>query len=99
MSVANAGMKMLKIQKDTPISVAGIRASARNLLKRQISRGRAMSLMTPSPYWLRPGDTVTAQLPTGPQERHLVASTAFRFPSGECSIRTRLPANVEITGE
>ncbi|ARU53514.1 hypothetical protein CBR64_20880 [Cellulosimicrobium cellulans] len=67
-------------------------------VRRTISRGRQMSVeAAAAAYWLRPGHTITVQLPTGPQERHLVSSVTFDLPSGTMHVRTRVPVDVTIT--
>lgn len=100
MSVAEVGRRTLHVNRTTPASQAAVTASARSILRRTISRGRTYNVEALSAYWVRPGHTVTAALPTGPQARHLVAAAAFRFPSGDMSVRTRVPENITIgTGE
>lgn len=97
MSVANAGMKATTVRRSIAATQAAINKAAAGMVNRTISRGRAFNVEAPSAYWVRPGTTVTISLPTGPQERHLVASTSFRFPSGAMSVRTRVPQDVTIT--
>lgn len=71
---------------------------ASSLVRRAVTRGRQVSLeCAAAMYWLRPGQTVTVQLPTGPQERHLIASIVFDMPAGTMNLKTRLPENVTIT--
>lgn len=95
-SITSAGLVSLEVRRSTPTSAASNQRAAEAMVRRSVSRGRSMSLVTPSPYWVRPGQTITAQLPTGPQERHLVAAASFRWPAGEASIRTRVPVDVTI---
>lgn len=72
--------------------------AAANLVARASSRGRSMSLECANAmYWLRPLDTVTVQLPTGPQSRHLISAVTFDLPNGTMNVRTRQPENVIIT--
>lgn len=79
-------------------STSEAEAAAGAMLWRSMSRGRRMSLeCAQAMYWLRPGQTVTVQLPTGPQERHLISTVEFDIPTGTMNIHTRLPENVVIT--
>ncbi|MBX9243410.1 hypothetical protein ICW40_01140 [Actinotalea ferrariae] len=66
-------------------------AVAETLLRRVYSRGRGFTLTAVAAYWLRPGHTVTVQLPTGPQERHLVARVTFHLGTGRMTVVTRVP--------
>ncbi|TDE91590.1 hypothetical protein EXU48_15710 [Occultella glacieicola] len=93
----SVGRHVLTIDRTTPTSQSAADAAAAAKVRRTISRGRQFNVSVPAAYWVRPGHTVTIQLPTGPQERHLVASVEFRFPSGDMSVRTRVPENVTIT--
>lgn len=93
------GRKVLVVDRETPAPHDAVAAAAAALVSRTVSRGRRAQLEAHAAYWLRPGHTVTVQLPTGPQERHLVAAVAFSFPAGGMGVRTRVPENVTITGE
>jgi hypothetical protein len=93
----SAGRRMMTIDRDRPASAESAKKSADSILKRTLSRGRTFELEAHSAYWLRPGDTVTVTLPTGGQERHLVASVRFYVPEGRMFLTTRLPQDVEIT--
>ena len=95
-STAEVPRKVMTIQRDTLPRGGGARAAGA-LLKRTISRGRAITLTVVDALWVRPGHTVTVQLPTGPQERHLVVSTRRRLGTGLMEITTRLPDTVTIT--
>lgn len=102
LSVAAVGRRTLKITREYTGSAATAKSAASALVARTISRGRAISVEVGSaPYWIRPGSTVTIQLPTGTQERHLVTDVQFDLAgSGTANINTRLPENVTIlTGE
>lgn len=95
------GRKVITYERDTPASLATANATARALLARRAAGGRALSLSAVAAYWLRPGQTVTAQLPTGDQERQLVTRVSFSLGTGEMTVQTRLPtsATISTTGE
>lgn len=98
MSVSVAGYHGVTVTRSTPTNQVNIRASAAALVRRAVTRGRGYRLTAPAMYWLRPGDTVTVELPTGGQERHLVVSVRFEYPQGLMHVSTRLPESVTITG-
>lgn len=91
------GLRRLVYEFSTPANQAAANAAARALLTRRASGGRRVSATAIAAYWLRPGDTVTVQLPTGSQERHLVSRVKFFMPSGSMTITTRLPDDSTIT--
>lgn len=97
-SVAAVGRRTLKVTREYTGSAATAKIAAAALVARTVSRGRSISVEVGSaPYWVRPGSTVTIQLPTGPQERHLVSAIQFDLAgSGRANISTRLPENVTI---
>lgn len=100
-AVAAVGRKVIKVVIERKGTAAEAQASARQMLSRAISRGRSLSIeYGHAPLWVRPGQTVTVQLVTGPQERHLVSKVDLDIPSGRGHITTRQPENVTIlTGE
>lgn len=91
------GIKRITYERTGQVSSAAANAAAQALLIRRASQGRQVSLTAVSAYWLRPGATVTVQLLTGAQERHLVSSVDFRWPSGDMTVNTRLPDLAPIT--
>lgn len=100
-SVSAVGRKVITVTIERKGSAAQAKAAAASMVRRAISRGRSMSLeFDHAPFWLRAGDTITAKLPTGPQERHFVKRVDFDIPSGHGHVTTRVPENVTIgTGE
>jgi hypothetical protein len=98
MSVSAVGYHTLVLQRATPINATPIRRAAAALVRRTVTRGRTYTLTAPAMYWLRPGHTVTVLLPTGSQERHLVAAVTFDLPTGLMTVTTRLPESVNIEG-
>lgn len=98
LSVAVAGRHSKTVVIERSGTAAQAAEAARQMLYRAASRGRQMSLeVGRALFWLRPGQTVTVQLPTGPQERHLVSRVEFDIPSGTMNLRTRVPEDVVIT--
>ena len=91
------GIKRLVYQREGQISQLRANAAARAILARRASGGRRLSIDAVAAYWLRPGATITAQLPTGDQERQLVSSVSFRIPAGDMTVHTRLPDVAPIT--
>lgn len=94
-----AGVRRYAEDRNVPTSQAGATAAAAALLRRLVSRGRSFQLRAVSALWLRPGMTVTVQLPTGNQERHLVAAVSFDLAGGWMDVTTRLPDNLNTIGE
>lgn len=93
-AVTGPGMvKVFHETRDVPTTQAEANTVARNLLRRRLSAGRSMTLSSVAAYWLRPGMTVTVQLPLGPQERHLVSAVEFDPIEGRMTVVTRLPDN------
>jgi hypothetical protein len=78
-------------QRNVAVTQAAANAAAGAVLARFASRGRSLSLSAISAYWLRPGMTVTAQLPTSALETHLCASVAFDLTAGRMALTTRRP--------
>lgn len=99
MAVAAAGRKVRHIRRTTPASITAVQAAVQTLVKRTVSRGRGYGFTTPSAYWLRPAQSVLVTPPGGQPARHLVSRVQFSFPDGLMTARTRLPTNVDVTGE
>ena len=78
-------------RRNTPTTQAAADAAATALLRRLATRGRSMDLEAPAYHWLRPGQTVTAQLPLGAQERHLIQAVTYTLDTGRMAVTTRLP--------
>ena len=84
--------KVVKVKRDDDTGGPTAHfAAARAILRRVLSRGRGFTLTGPAAYWLRPGHTVTARLPLGPQERHLVSRVVFDLAAGSMTVKTRVP--------
>jgi len=92
----SSGWKTLVEDRDGHPGQQQANQAAANLLSRMLSRARSHTLTAVPAWWLRAGHTVTVQLPTGPQERHLVAGVVFR-PTG-MTVVTRLPDSVSTIG-
>jgi hypothetical protein len=95
---ATAGTRVYAEDRETPTTTNQANAAAAALLPRFLSRSRSYTLTAVAAWWLRPGRTVTVQLPTGGQERHLVSRVAFST-GGRMAVTTRLPDNVSPIGE
>lgn len=92
-AIGTVPRKTVTVKRDAvpPGTQAARDAAAAQVLRRVMSRGRGFTLTGPAAYWLRPGHTVTAKLPTGPQERHLVSRVTFDLATGAMTVRTRVP--------
>ncbi|KAF0258774.1 hypothetical protein DOU02_06735 [Clavibacter michiganensis subsp. michiganensis] len=95
-----AGRKTLRVERNYAGTRETAEAAARSLLNRTSSRGRSMSLAavpTEKDLALRPGDTISIQLPTGPAELHLISGITFSRPDSLMQITTRVPSDAPIT--
>lgn len=84
-------------ERQGPITQPQATAAAQTVLKYKITRGHGIRLGAAAAYWLRPGMTVTIQLPSGDQERQLIRAVSFNPKSGSMSITTRQPESVSIS--
>lgn len=84
-------------ERNVPATQSQADNAAAAALRAMSRRGRSFVLNSVSAYWLRPGQTVTATLPEGDQERLLVSAVYFNFPSGSMSVRLRQPEDVAIS--
>lgn len=84
-------------ERSGPVTKFQADSSAAAVLAYKLTLGRTIQLEAIAAFWLRPGMTVTVQLPTGEQERHLVTSVSFTPLEGRMVIKTRQPENVTIT--
>ena len=93
-----AGKRVYTEDRAVATTQAAANAAADAILKRFLSRSRAYELRAIAAYWLRPGHTVTVQLPLGDPESHLVAAVSFDPIAGTMDVRTRLPDNASTIG-
>jgi hypothetical protein len=84
-------------ERNIPATQAQADAAASATLQALAKRGRSFSIDAVSAYWIRPNHSVTATLPTGDQERLLVSSVTFNFPSGDMSLKLRQPETLTIS--
>jgi len=84
--------------RDGPVAQAVADQVCRTILRKLTLNGRVITLSAAAAYWVRPYDTVTVQLPTGPQERHQVASVTFRLHDGSMQVTTFLPIDPASIG-
>jgi hypothetical protein len=96
-SVDNVGYCTDHKVYNMPATQAQADATAATRVRSLVTRGRGLSLEAHAAYWLRPGDTITVQLPTGPAEDHIIKSIKFRPVAGSMAIETRQPLDVTIT--
>lgn len=88
---AAAGRVVYAERRDVPTTAGGANAAATAILLRRLARGRTVTLSAVARYWLRPGHTVTVQLPGAAQERLLVAAVTFRPHQGLMDLDVELP--------
>lgn len=93
-----APLRVLPVERRGYISQVHADRIAGVLLRRALSRARTYTLTAVSAWWVRPGDTITVQLPTGDQERHLVSSVEHTT-GGRMQLTTRLPDTESTIGE
>lgn len=96
-SLAEIGYNSEFIERNVPATQAQADTAASAVLTAYSRRGRSFSVAAVSAYWLRPGQTVTATLPEGEQERLLVSAVYFNFPTGSMSVRLRQPEDIDIS--
>lgn len=94
---ASSGWRVLVEDRPGHPSEAQADQAAANLLVRMLSRSRSLTIRSVSAWWLRAGHTVTVQLPTGAQERHLVVGVTFHSDN-TMTVVTRLPDAVSTIG-
>lgn len=76
-AVAAAGRRTFTQVRELATTQGEASAAARAVLVRRLAAGRTFRVRTVAPWWLRPGHTVTLQLPTGAQERLLVVAVLY----------------------
>lgn len=81
-----------------PVTDATIANYAASMALRSLAgRGHQMSITAHAAYWLRPGMTVTVQLPLGDQERLLVRQVTFNPTTGTMQLALFQPIDITIT--
>jgi hypothetical protein len=89
---ATAGnRKTLWQRRATATTQAAGNLAASSVLARVVQRGRSFTLQSVSAYWLRPGMSITAQLPLGPAERHIIRAVSFDLDTATMTLTTRRP--------
>jgi hypothetical protein len=96
-ATATVGYMGLYEEREYPVSQATANAAAANVLRSKARRGHQATLAAHAAYWLRPGHTVTLQLPSGAQERWLVRQVRFTPSTGTMTLALNQPINVTIS--
>ena len=96
-SIESIGWNVFYAEREYGISQANANQAAANALQSLAGRGHQMTMQAHAAYWLRPGMTVTVQLPLGEQERLLVRQVSFNPTSGTMNLALYQPINVTIT--
>jgi hypothetical protein len=97
-AAASSGRREFVQRRDGQVSAITAQRAAVTVLRRLLAKARTYRIDAVAMWWLRPSDTVTIQLPTGTQERHLVASVVFNT-GGKMTVVTRLPDDTSVIGE
>jgi hypothetical protein len=95
--VGKIGAKRVVLDRATPIDFVTASQAATSLLRRYSSRGRTLTVEAVADYRLRPGHTISVQLPQGGADLHLVSAVTFEQPTGTMTIRTRVPDDAELS--
>jgi hypothetical protein len=90
LSVSDIGVKVLRVDRNFAASVDTAVASARSILTRSSSRGRAVNVTAVADFSLRPGDTVLTRS-AQTTDLALVASVAFDLVQHRMQVITRTP--------
>ena len=93
-----SGRRTYTEDRAVPTNQSSADAAADAILTRFLSRARSYQLRALAAYWLRPGMTITVQLPLGDPESHLVSSVTFDGVAGTMDVKTRLPDNASTIG-
>jgi hypothetical protein len=83
-------------ERPGPITQAAANQAAAARLANLATRGRSLLLEAHAAYWLRPSNTITVQLPTGPPETVLVRSVTYAPLAGTMNVTTRQAINVPM---
>jgi hypothetical protein len=95
--VVGSGYNTYVEERQGPITQSQATSAAQSVLRYKVTRGHGIRLQAVAAYWLRPGMTVTIQLPLGEQERQLIRAVTFNPSSGSMTITTRQPESVSIS--
>lgn len=94
---ANAGgRRVFREERNVATTQAAADAAAATLLGRRLAEGRTLDLEAITAWWLRPGHTVGARLPTGAREEHLVVAMDANLTTGRMRVATRLPDTATV---
>jgi hypothetical protein len=96
-SVYSIGYMTAYEERDFPTTQGNADSAASTLVAGRMSRGQTVSVVAVSAYWLRPGMTVTVQLPIGTQQRYIVTGVNFSSTSGVMSLSLRQPMTAVIS--
>jgi hypothetical protein len=83
-------------ERTGPITQAAANQAAAARLGNLATRGRSLLLEAHAAYWLRPSNTITVQLTTGPPETVLVRSVTYAPLAGTMNVTTRQAINVPM---
>lgn len=72
---------------------------AASILAKLLSRSRTLTATTVAAWWVRPGDTVTVDLPLSAATKHLVSWVDYDIERMTMTVGTRLPDTASTIGE
>lgn len=98
-NVTDNTYKSLVEERDSPTTQFAANLAAETILARMVSRSRSVNLTAVAAWWVRPGHTVTVDLPASDEARHLVSSVVFDLSEMTMDLATRLPDTLSVIGE
>lgn len=96
-SLTAAGWKLHYEEVQGKVSQATANKRAKNTLRVLSSRAHGLTFTAVPHWWLRPGATVTVQLPAADEARHLASEVEFSIAAQEMRVTTRRPDDTLIT--
>lgn len=64
--------------------------AARTALRRALRRGHTVEVTATAYYWVRPGDTITQEVPGGGSQRLLLETVTFQLHAGQMAVTSQV---------
>lgn len=93
------GYKSLSERRDTATTQAAANKVAAAILGKLLSRSRTQTATTVAAWWVRPGHTVTIDLPLSSPAQHIVSWVDYDIDDMTMTLGTRLPDTASTIGE
>lgn len=97
-TTTTGNVRVWRQERTIPTTQAQANIAAETLVRRIATRGRTLTLEAIADYTLRPGHTITTQLPIGPQERVVIEAIDHNPIAGVMTLKTRIPDNTPTIG-